>query len=427
MKSIALYYSKNRISGSLFSANSHVVPTTTIQSSVAVEVEEARMKIVAATRQTVNDLLPVPYKEDGEKSATDTELHLNVWKVEMGNIFLNSAIYIDFGIMFPKSYKTLCLFLPFDIAGSPQDLSDILRTNDQTLGAVFNADIQVTSRVNDNYCTVTFINEDRSFYLYKLGETNFTTDSFTDTPKGTFIKITINSEPEDEASSQIYVRFRVRLKDKSQYVKSEHITNDLLQAAFSMTDLYDVRVNETRVLDSKVKETMKLAQLEMCKFDKVHMFYMVDTRETVLNGSSLNQDTRILESEQWDKYQPPTSLHNTTFVAYHWKKRRKTDDSANAKKFDDKPILSFSVFFSSIYPRLYWGRMLAYVAVAILLSWVGSMLSFKIFDVIMSVDEAGFMKTWLKPAILMILLIFVVVYLIVTKIGMTKSRIYRKR
>lgn len=333
MKSIALYYSKNRISGSLFSADSHIVPATTIQSAVVVEVEQSRMKIAAATRQTVNNTMPVPYKEGGEKAATDTELHLNVWKVETGNFFLNPAVYIDFGIMFPKSYKTLCLFLPFDIDGSPQDLSDILRANDQTLGAVFNADIQVTSRVNDNYCTVSFINEDRSFYLYKLGETNFTTDSFTDTPKGTFIKITINSEPEDETCGQIYVRFRVRLKDKSQYVKSEHITNDLLQAAFSMTDLYDVRVNETRVLDSKVKETMKLAQLEMCKFDKVHMFYMVDTRETVHNGSSLKQDTRILESEQWDKYQPKTSLHNTTFVAYHWKKRRKTDKDDD-KKFD---------------------------------------------------------------------------------------------
>ncbi len=426
MKSIALYYSKNRISGSLFSADSHIVPATTIQSAVVVEVEQSRMKIAAATRQTVNNTMPVPYKEGGEKAATDTELHLNVWKVETGNFFLNPAVYIDFGIMFPKSYKTLCLFLPFDIDGSPQDLSDILRANDQTLGAVFNADIQVTSRVNDNYCTVSFINEDRSFYLYKLGETNFTTDSFTDTPKGTFIKITINSEPEDETCGQIYVRFRVRLKDKSQYVKSEHITNDLLQAAFSMTDLYDVRVNETRVLDSKVKETMKLAQLEMCKFDKVHMFYMVDTRETVHNGSSLKQDTRILESEQWDKYQPKTSLHNTTFVAYHWKKRRKTDKDDD-KKFDEKPISSFSVFFSSIYPRLYWGRMLAYVAVAILLSWVGSMLSFKFCDIVMSVDDAGFWKSWLKPAISIILLIFVFAYLIVTKIGMTKSKIYRKR
>lgn len=426
MRSIALYYSKNRISGSLFSAKSHVVPATTIHSSVVVEVEQSRMKISAATRQTANNALPIPYKANAEKAATDTELHLNVWKVETGGLFLSPAVYIDFGIMFPQSYKTLCLFLPFDIEGSPQDLSDILRANDQTLGAVFNADIQVTSRVSDNYCTVTFINEDRSFSLYKLGETNFTTESFTNTPKGTFIKITINSEPEDKACRHVYVRFRVRLKDKSQYVKSEHITNDLLQAAFSMTDLYDVRVNETRVLDSKVKETMKLAQLEMCKFDKVHMFYMVDTRETVHNGSSLKQDTRILESDQWKNYQPETSLYNTTFVAYHWKKRRKMD-SIDAEKFDDKPISSFSVFFSSIYPRLYWGRMLAYVAVAILLSWAGSMLCFGSDDIIMSVDGAGFWKSWLKPTISIILLIIVFVYLVVTKIGLTKSKIYRKR
>ena len=113
-------------------------------------------------------------------------------------------------------------------------------------------------------------------------------------------------------------------------------------------------------------------------------------------------------------------------MAYHWKKRRKPDKDDD-KKFDEKPISNFSVFFSSIYPRLYWGRILAYVAVAILLSWFGSMLSFRIHDINMCIDEAGFWRSWLKPAISIILLISVFVYLIVTKIGVTKSKIYRKR
>lgn len=425
MKSIALYYSKKRIGGSLFDADSNNGHTTTIQSAIVVEVEQPRMRIATATQHIEDGNLPVPYRADGDKVATDTELHINIWKVETGRLFLKPTIYVDFGIMFPKSYKTLCLFLPFDLEGNPQDLSDVLRSNDQTLGAVFNADIQVTSRVNDNYCTVSFINDDRSFYLYKLGETNFTTESFTDSPKGTFIKITINSEPEDGTCKQVYVRFRVKLKEKSQYVKSEHITNDLLQAAFSMTDLYDVRVNETRVLDSKVKETMKLAQLDMCRFDKVHMFYMVDTRESVHNGSSLKQDTRILETEQWDTYQPETSLHNTTFVAYHWKRRRKLKDD-NPDEYDEKPISSFSVFFSSIYPRLYWGRLLAYIVVAVLLSWLGSMLTFSVSNVVPD-SWAVYLKNWIKPAIAFVLLAFVFLYLLFTKVGMTKSEVFRKR
>lgn len=362
-----------------------------------------------------------------EKSEpTDTELHINVWKVEKGKMKLSPVIYMDFGIMFPCNYQTLCLFLPFEIVGDPMDLSDILRTNDQTLGAVFNSDVQVTSRVNDNYCTVTFIGDDkRIFYLYKLGETNFTTEAFKKTPKGVLIKITIDSTPTDsqQECNQKYVRFRVKLKEKEQYIKSEHISNDLLQAAFSMTDLFDVRVNENRVLDSKVKETMKLNGFEICKFDKIHMFYMVDTRETVHNGSSLKQDTRILEEDQWDKYTPETDLHHTTFVAYHWKKRRKeNDESPDGERYEDAPISSFSVFFSSVYPRLYFWRFLAYAGMIILMGWLGSMLTFHFKDV-----ECSKLTSLLRPVSVALIIVYIALFMIFTMLGIKGFKIYRKR
>ncbi len=422
MKSIALYYNKKRIGGSLLNSEDsdvdHQGQEMEHYSSQSSEGVSSSDKLKEGNegdiKDTCNDENSLPQK---------CELHINLWKVEKGRMCLNPVIYIDFGIMFPIEYQTLCLFLPFEIDGDPMDLSEILRTNDKTLGAVFNADVQVNSKVNDNFCKISFIDDpNRKFYLYKLGETNFKKESFKNSPKGVFVKITINSRPEEfhGVDDLIYVRLRVKLKDPKDYIKSEHISNDLLQAAFSMTDLFDIRVNENRVLDSKVKETMKLQSFEIFKFDKVHLFYMVDTREIVNNGSSLKQDTRILEEDQWDKYRPKTSLHGTTFVAYHWKKRRKYND--DDKKFTERPIDSFSVFFNTVYPRIQGFRLFAYFLFAVLIGWLGSMLSFRVSDI-----KFENYYNLAKPTIVLFAILVVVYFVLRTNIGLKCLKIFRKR
>ena len=190
MKSIALYYNLKRVGGNLLyrseSADKDKDPTETAKPQQNSEATAEPPTLGVETGGVGGD------KTLKVKSApTDTELHINVWKVEKGKMILSPVVYMDFGIMFPCNYQTLCLYLPFEIDGDPMDLSEILRTNDQTLGAVFNSDVQVTSRVNDNYCTVSFIGDDkRKFYLYKLGETNFTTEAFKKAPRGVLIKIT---------------------------------------------------------------------------------------------------------------------------------------------------------------------------------------------------------------------------------------------
>lgn len=68
---------------------------------------------------------------------------------------------------------------------------------------------------------------------------------------------------------------------------TEHVSNDLLQAAFSQTDLFDLRFNEKREIDGKILEKMKSDGFKPLNFDKVHVFYIADTREDVENESSL--------------------------------------------------------------------------------------------------------------------------------------------
>lgn len=158
------------------------------------------------------------------------------------------------------------------------------------------------------------------------------------------------------------------MSDNHQFRITESISNDLIQAAFSRTDLFNLRINELREIDGKVLERMKTDRFSIMSFKKVHVFYITDTRESVVNGSSLKVDTRLLEKDHWKKYEPANSLHDTHYVAHHWKRRRKDDNNEN--------IRCFSIFFSTQYPRLSGWRFLAYFSVVILLGWTGSMLSF---------------------------------------------------
>lgn len=410
MKSIALYYSENACQ----EEQNEQKEVNNVQTTEPAKVVEEESSTHTETDEV--------QKKDKKKKKRLVELHLNIWKVEEGTVKLYPRFYIDFGIMFPKEYRQLCLYLPFEIEGEPINLSEYLTGSENTLSVVFNADTRTWAHGNPNYYNVVFQDDpNRAFHFYKLGAQNFKKTYF-DGKKpdgGFFLKLLINGDlvkqknKNDIDSDNIYVRFRLKLAKNSSFVRTEKISNDLLQAAFSSTDLIDIRVNESRVLNTKIREQMDIQCFKACEFEKVHLFYMVDTRENVDNGSSLKQDTRIVEQEQWDKYLPPTSLYNTTFVAYHWKKRRKDDGES---------IKTFNVFFSTIYPKTNMNRLAAYCFVVIFLGFMGSMLSFHVLQL-----SCNYWVSWVRPVILIAMSLFVIGYFVKQNFGGKKAKIYRKR
>ena len=353
-------------------------------------------------------------KEDINKLGADpqiVDLHINIWKVEKGKIFLDPEIYIDFGIMSSFKVEKLCLYLPFGIE-TIIDLGKSLNNKKKELCAIFNDELLPEPQKNGCYCKIHYIEspDTEDFFLYELGEANIKTEFQKDNKKETtYVTIDLKGNPEDKddndsyKSQKRYIRFRVKVKKRQEISITSHISNDLLQAAFSMSDYYDIRVNEKREIPDKVKEDMLSKNFRICKFTKVHLFYMADSREGIENESSLKCDSRLLESCQWRNYEPKTKIYNPIFIAHHWKKRIKEEDK--------KPISSFSVFFNTIYPKLSVFRLISYVAVVVLLGCCGSMLS----------DSD--IRFW----IIIILIGFVLIYLAYTKIFIKCPKIYRKR
>lgn len=325
--------------------------------------------------------------KEGANIANDycTEIHVNIWKVKKSKaLCINEHIYFDFGIMFPACLDNVCLYIPFEIKDKKvYDLGNILISDVALLSAVFNESMRSQSAQNACYTKIHYrddTNDERDFNIYKIGQQNVKVWDFKEddksNPSGSFVNINIVDSPQEQQAenTKYYIRFRVEAKEKADVTKSMHVSNNLLQAAFSMTDIYDLRINESREIDVKVKEEMvDQNHYTQCVFDKVHVFYMAEAKEHIDNRSTISLDSRILETKLWEKYEPETNVDNIVYIANHWKRRRKEGE---------KPIKKFSLFFSTIYPKVYLFRLLVYCATVILLGWMGSMLCFGFWDVV---------------------------------------------
>lgn len=364
---------------------------------------------------------------DGEGQQTQApvvseELHINIWKVQQGHLRLAPKLYIDFGIMTSFRTDKMYLYLPFQIVGKPVDLGKKLQDNREMLCTVFNENLLNETQTNNCYSHVTAADNPNffSFYLFQLGSENITTEiQEEENEKGTYIKIMRNgwydnqeAHEETDWDKKVYMRLRIEVEEIKEIVRSEFVSNDLFQAAFSKVDLYDIRVNETREIHPKVCERMHNGNFELCKFQKIHLFYMADSREKVENESSLKSDSRILEEGKWSNYEPQNDLHHAIFLAHHWKRRKKDDES--------QYIGSFSLFFSTIYPHMHWLHLAAFLSVVVVSGWAGGMLEFDFCEISCA------WKTWIRPAIVTVIIMFVIIYALILNYG-SIVKIFRRR
>lgn len=362
-----------------------------------------------------------PVSTDELKTFSDVgEFHVNIWKVNEGKLKLHPVFYVDLGVKVSFKCEQVRLFVPFVTKKEKcKDLCKDVMEHRDLMCAIFNDDLKGTPQNNTCFCKVESQTNTRTFYLYQLASDNMVFEEFNDEnkQKGTYITLTIKGNPANEENlgnfhdEQVYLRLRLFVENNEELTITEHVSNDLLQAAFSQTDLFDFRFNEKREIDGKILEKMKSDGFQPLNFDKIHVFYIADTREDVENESSLKIDSRLLEKLHWKSYEPENKLRNTHYVAHHWRKRRKSDEP---------PFAEASVFFSTKYPNIDLWRLTSYFSIVILLGWVGSMLSFHF-------SELSSWQPCIKLALIFCLVVFVVGLIIKVNIGFIGAKMFRKR
>lgn len=210
-----------------------------------------------------------------------------------------------------------------------------------------------------------------SFYLYALGENDIKVLPTEGVP-GTFIQLSVAISNEMKQNLfNLYVRLRININsaDGIRFLKhDEHISNNVLQAAFSRMELYDCRFNDIRDTNDKVYQELtdsKRLNSSLLVMRKVHFFFMSDAKDHISNGNMDRMDTRMLEIEKWNTYIGSDSRH--AFVAYHWNKLPKKDK--------EKTFSSFEVFFRDTCDNRNLLLIFAYILLAIAFGTTGSLLS----------------------------------------------------
>lgn len=355
----------------------------------------------------------------------DTEVHINIWKVPIGTLWSTTKFFFDFGLKISPEIEYVCLFVPFEFKenGKDFDLVRKLKDSNQLLCTVFNMDLKSDTSPKDQFSKV--INEEENkntevFCLYQLGASKFNIEQVNIGEEGktkvigSLLKIYIQDKPTEnicKSETDLYIRFRIEPKRVKDVVCSEHISNDLLQDAFSEIDMIDFRLNEQRDIHTDVIDKIKGEEFKFFSFNKVHLFFMAETKENIQNGSSLKIDSRLLERDLWKNY-IPEGAKDTTYIAHHWKKRKEKIIRGDSGEEDEVKYTSFKdyrIFFTSVYPKIKWIRLIVYLSVVILLSWIGSMLSFNISGIV------GFsIPQYIKAIIVATLLTLVIIYSIAT-------------
>lgn len=353
-------------------------------------------------------------------------LHINLWKGKTGQMHLKSKYFIDFGLLVSAKVEYIVLYIPFGIEDFRSEFNEFdlgkRLFNRVLLNTVFNSNTKIKPCKNSSYCDVE-LEDNRNFFIFSLGERNVEVTNVEDVNfKGVRLKIRFNGgNPNDEGTdflenSLIYVRFRIKPEDSSKLVRSEHISNDLIQAAFSHMDLMDFRINEQRNLDAKIVEEMRAMECEQLKFEEVHFFYATDFKENVDNGSCIKLDSRLMEEQQWKDYIPLCNVDNVIYIAHHWKRKFKEGDLKSI-------ITTFSLFFTTKYPKIEKLRLFSYICFAIIIGWIASMLAFSIDDIL----PLQFNDSIVKCVIIGVILIFLLSYLFFTHYRIEWLKIHRER
>lgn len=337
------------------------------------------------------------------------DLHINIWKTNSQFFKKENHIYIDFGIKANFEYDDLNLFLPFQLTKDGwRDLGDVVSSDNRLLCSLFNKDVTAVKEGNGCYYNIKELDNPNAkglFHLYVLGENNVTVKD-SESLKGTWLDIKIRDHKEFDKDDYYYVRFRVELKENCQFAIRRNLSNSLIQAAFSKLDLYDLRINETRNLDKKVKEEFRDNHFKMANFSNIHVFFIAPIKVSIDDCGIHKDDSRIIESDIWRDYEPVNSSEQV-FIGHHWEKSSKNIFlGSGGSDSKDEPFSKFNLFFTAKHPKLQLGTLFAYCFVVIIMGFIGSWLTTS------SKDEFALIGISYKLWILIIMVLFILLWLL---------------
>lgn len=335
----------------------------------------------------IDDMTPLKLQKKESRVEEIFTLQINLWNIQVKDFSIGKERpfkAIDFGVVCPLSTSELTFLLPFKVGKSDfHDLVKCLSEDTDLACSVFNEDLKSLSEPDKSYHTIECSNF--KYVMYELSDDNIIENKYDENADITTLTFRINSNFEESQFKgfQLYIRFRLKLKNFDSFATKKEVSNDWLQSAFSSTYMFDIRINDVRELSKKKKELEEFKGFHLPEFKKIHFFYMSDSEETVENGSSMKLDSRLLEKERWHTYLGKNIEFTSSNIAHHWKKASKeilrlkniSSEGKNAKVgFENYTPLfkNFTLFFKTEFSEPKNKRIALYVFLILALGVVAS-------------------------------------------------------
>jgi len=300
------------------------------------------------------------YQSNNKKNnISDAELHFNLWKIPQSQSSYHR--FLDIGIKLDRTdcIEKLKIFLPTQI--EKKDISDVVHRfiNDNALVCtIFNEDYKITSNPQSKFYTISKLNNDFEFDVYKLEDSDITvTNCF----EGSIIQISLPSN-----ARKTYIRIRIGGNYCDKIGTIEKPSNSFIQSAFSKIEFIDFRVNDLRDLNYSLIE--QINKEVIFKFNKIHFYFVCSSTEDIIGSHIPCLNSRNLEQNKWQKY-----LHDNikskdkNMLAYHWK---------------EIEVKNFNVLLKSKYEKNDWKTILWYLMILFLVTLLFNLVSSYIFEVI---------------------------------------------
>lgn len=298
------------------------------------------------------------------------DLHVNLWDIRNRE----TTPFIDVGILIPDyhAYDSICLYIPFHLHESDLiDLSDLLA--DKSIADLVFNDYCATSKERNGISTLKRGANGEKTILYPFSFHSDTKPTIQYGGSGekrwSVVTFCIAASAKNRKAfgdlMKLYLRFRI----SAQCIEKELFCdikrrNQFLESGFEATRIADIKFNKKRNISRDAIESMEEDGGLPMLMSHIHFFLMEPANNGVDYCGSELVECRKLEDE-WSEYLDANQKGTAVdLLAYHWKPRIRRDEV----------LTDYALMARVVRPETSWRIILVYIAVAIALNVLASIL-----------------------------------------------------
>lgn len=281
--------------------------------------------------------------------------------------------WIDVGVILEgisENIEEVIICFPFKIKKEDvDDLSEYLK--DDNLSSHILEKKYVSRRLPDTPAYYRLENQDEEkdvypLYLYEICDHSKETK---DLKEGGALILKILTHPKDPSEIKesqdektkeprkynLYFQFRIKGLSDKDLCHNESISNDLVQSAFSKSEIVDIVFNDLSYIDHSDHQTLT-AEYSLLQLSSVDFAFIGSSADETITGNKPFNDCELLEPKIWGEYIREINPDEKKCIAYHL-------------KISAKP---YKVFFKTVYSSHQWWKFAKYSIYVIFLSFLAS-------------------------------------------------------